>query len=61
MMGGMPVPEAQEVARIVNHLLLKNSVLGDCRAGFFLGFFASCACTSWLFQNNRLFLNGLCD
>jgi hypothetical protein len=35
VMGGMPVPEAHEAARIVNHLLSKNSVLGDCRSGFF--------------------------
>jgi hypothetical protein len=47
-MGGMPVPGAQEVARIVNHLLLKNSVLRVCRSGFFYGslqmLLAHCGC-----------------
>jgi hypothetical protein len=40
--GGMPAPgvqwcDTQESARIVNHLLLKNSVLRVCRSGFFYG------------------------
>jgi hypothetical protein len=38
--GGMPAPgvqwcDTQESARIVNHLLLKNSVSGTCNPAFF--------------------------